>query len=200
MLSGLLVIFIILVCIGLIGVVLLQRSEGGAFGMGGGPGGLITTRGAGDLLTRTTWILFALFLLLSLGLTLLDAHDHASSSLLQQMKSEIANPNALNQQPANSVAPGAPAPGAPAQAPAQFVPPSPIAPQSGASLQIPAAPGASPAQPAQTAPAKAEPAKAAKPAKAAQAAPAAPAAPAPSLDIPPAPAAPAPSPAPAGAP
>ena len=69
MLSGLLITFDILVCIALVAIVLLQRSEGGAFGMGGGPTGLITTRGAGDLLTRTTWVLFSLFLVLSVGLT-----------------------------------------------------------------------------------------------------------------------------------
>ena len=80
MLSGLLITLNILVCVSLIGVVLLQRSEGGAFGMGGGPTGLITTRGAGDLLTRTTWILFALFLALSMGLTLLGAHDRSASA------------------------------------------------------------------------------------------------------------------------
>jgi len=120
MLSGLLVIFIVVVCAALIGVVLLQRSEGGAFGMGGGPTGLITTRGAGDLLTRTTWVLFAVFIGLSLTLTLLGSHDHANSSLLERMKSEIVNPNALNRPaPATNAptpdagqAPAAPAPGA----------------------------------------------------------------------------------------
>src|ERR1035438_1500801 len=97
MLSGLLITIDILVCIALIGVVLLQRSEGGAFGMGGGPTGLITARGAGDLLTRTTWILFSLFLALSLGLTLLGAHDRSTSSVLQKLKLQTANPAALNQ-------------------------------------------------------------------------------------------------------
>ena len=57
MLLGILLAFIVLVCLALAGVVLLQRSEGGALGMGGGPSGFLTTRGAGDLLTRTTWIL-----------------------------------------------------------------------------------------------------------------------------------------------
>ena len=68
MLSSLLLVLNILVCIALIGVVLLQRSEGGVLGSGGSPTGLITTRGAGDLLTRTTWILFSTFLVISLAL------------------------------------------------------------------------------------------------------------------------------------
>jgi preprotein translocase subunit SecG len=109
MLSNLLIILDIIVGGCLIAVVLMQRSEGGAFGMGGGPTGLITTRGAGDLLTRTTWVLFSLFLAFSLGLTLLGAHDRATSSVLQQLKGQIANTNALNQ----SAPPPAPAPGAP---------------------------------------------------------------------------------------
>jgi preprotein translocase subunit SecG len=95
MLSGLLITIDILVCIALIAVVLLQRSEGGAFGMGGGPTGLITARGAGDLLTRTTWVLFAVFLGLSLGLTLLGAHDRATSSMLDKLKLQTANPAAI---------------------------------------------------------------------------------------------------------
>jgi len=99
MLSGLLITLNILVCISLIGVVLLQRSEGGAFGMGGGPTGLITTRGAGDLLTRTTWILFGLFLALSLGLTLLGAHDRQSSSLIAKLKLQNPSPTAPSPSP-----------------------------------------------------------------------------------------------------
>ena len=97
MLSGLLITLDILVCIALVAIVLLQRSEGGAFGMGGGPTGLITTRGAGDLLTRTTWVLFSLFLVLSVGLTLLGAHDKATSNVLSKLKLQQANPNALSQ-------------------------------------------------------------------------------------------------------
>jgi preprotein translocase subunit SecG len=110
MLSGLLITIDIIICIALIGVVLMQRSEGGAFGMGGGPTGLVTARGAGDLLTRITWILFGLFLVLSFGLTLLGAHDRATSSLTERLKLQHANPNELNQ-------PLTPPPGAPLTAP-----------------------------------------------------------------------------------
>ena len=71
MLLSILLTIHILVCISLIGVILLQRSEGGAFGMGGGGGGnFMTARGAGDLLTRVTAILAGLFFVLSLTLTL----------------------------------------------------------------------------------------------------------------------------------
>ena len=141
MLSLLLIILDIFVGLGIVAVVLMQRSEGGAFGMGGGPTGLITTRGAGDLLTRTTWVLFGLFLALSLGLTLLGAHDRATSSVLQQLKGQIANTSALNQQPLAPPAPTAanslPAPGSPLLAPGG----NPLsAPAPHPILQTPAAP------------------------------------------------------------
>jgi preprotein translocase subunit SecG len=113
MLSGLLITLDILICLALIGVVLMQRSEGGAFGMGGGPTGLITTRGAGDLLTRTTWILFASFLAVRLTLTLLGAHDKASSSIIDKLKLQHADTSALNQPVAPPPTSTVPAPGAP---------------------------------------------------------------------------------------
>lgn len=119
--STLLIAIDVLVCFALICVVLLQRSEGGAFGMGGGPTGLVTARGAGDLLTRTTWILFGLFLVLSLGLTLLGAHDRATSSIVEKLKLQHANPNELNQ-------PVAPPPGTTGPLPTGPTPGSLLAP------------------------------------------------------------------------
>lgn len=65
-----LVIHLILaVC--LIGVVLLQRSEGGALGMGGGGGGLVSARGAATALSKITWGLAIGFLCTSILLTIL---------------------------------------------------------------------------------------------------------------------------------
>ncbi len=63
----------LLVCVSLIGLVLLQRSEGGALGMGGGGGGaLMSGRGAADALARMTSIAGGFFLVTSLGLTALS--------------------------------------------------------------------------------------------------------------------------------
>jgi preprotein translocase subunit SecG len=78
MLLNILLTLHILICIALIGVILLQRSEGGAFGVGGGGNSFMTARGAGDLLTRTTAILAGLFFLLSLVLTLLSGRGAGS--------------------------------------------------------------------------------------------------------------------------
>ncbi len=66
-----LVIHLIL-AIALVGVILLQRSEGGALGIGGGGGGgLMSGRAAGNLLTRTTAILAGSFFVTSMGLALI---------------------------------------------------------------------------------------------------------------------------------
>ncbi|MEM6488733.1 MAG: preprotein translocase subunit SecG [Pseudomonadota bacterium] len=54
----------------LIAVVLLQRSEGGALGIGGGGGGLVSQRGAGNALTKLTWGLAIAFLITSISLTI----------------------------------------------------------------------------------------------------------------------------------
>jgi preprotein translocase subunit SecG len=130
MLLNLLLTLNVMVCIALIGVVLLQRSEGGALG-GGSPTGLITTRGAGDLLTRTTWILFATFMTLSLALTLLGAHERSDRAALNRLKGLSINPDSIRK-------PGPPAP------PANGAPPPVQLPPLGAG-QAPARPASAPA-------------------------------------------------------
>lgn len=82
----------------LVGVVLLQKSEGGALGIGGG-GGFLTGRGTANLLTRTTSILAAAFFTTSLTLTLLASHSAPTGSIIEK-----------------TVAPAGPAPAAPAPA------------------------------------------------------------------------------------
>ncbi len=111
MLLGLLLSLNILVCLALIAVVLLQRSEGGALGGGGSPTGLITTRGAGDLLTRTTWVLFSLFLMLSLALTLVGGRERSSQAIINRLKLQSVNPDAMPARvPPSSTTPGQAAP------------------------------------------------------------------------------------------
>ncbi len=95
MLLNILLVILVLDCIALTGVILLQRSEGGALGMGSGPSGMFTARGAGDLLTRTTSILTTVFFVLSLAITLLAGHSHANSSVTQRMTVNPIDLNAL---------------------------------------------------------------------------------------------------------
>lgn len=82
--QSLLIVIQLFVSIAMVGVVLLQRSEGGALGMGGGGsglGGLFSPRGAADTLTRTTAILAILFFATSLALTLFSLHGRPQSFL-----------------------------------------------------------------------------------------------------------------------
>jgi preprotein translocase subunit SecG len=67
----------------LIGVVLLQRSEGGGLGVGGGGGGgFMSSRGTANVLTRATAILAGLFFLTSLILSILAGVNRAPTSIL----------------------------------------------------------------------------------------------------------------------
>src|SRR3954447_24749808 len=118
MLLGLLLVAQITVSIILIGVVLLQRSEGGGFVGGGSPSGMMSVRGAGDLLTRTTWILATLFFVISLTLTILTGREKGAASVVDRLKIDNLNPVELNQQQRATQPPlGTAQPGAPAGAP-----------------------------------------------------------------------------------
>ena len=75
----------ILVAISLVGVVLLQKSEGGALGMGGGGmSGFMTGLSTANLLTRATAILAAAFMTTSVLLVVLHNRERAPRSILEQ--------------------------------------------------------------------------------------------------------------------
>ncbi len=82
MLQTILLVAMILISVALAGVILIQRSEGGALGMGGGPSGFMTARGAGNLLTKTTWVLAGLFFACAIGLTILGNVERSSRSVV----------------------------------------------------------------------------------------------------------------------
>ena len=82
MLQTILLVAMIIISVALSGVILLQRSEGGALGMGGGPSGFMTARGAGNLLTTTTWWLGAAFVLCAISLTIVGNIERADQSVV----------------------------------------------------------------------------------------------------------------------
>ena len=131
---NLLLVIQIIICVALVGVILLQRSEGGALGMGGGTGGLMTARGAGNLLTRTTAILATLFFLVSGGLTIAGNIQRGRASVVDREDIRV-DPNTLRPgaqpagpPPAADVAPGTPgAPAAPAPSLSDLAAPLPDA-------------------------------------------------------------------------
>lgn len=81
--ANVLIVAYLLIVLALIAVILLQRSEGGALGIGGGGGGFMTARGSANLLTRTTAILATLFFATAIGLTLMSELDRSTSGILE---------------------------------------------------------------------------------------------------------------------
>jgi len=76
----------LILALGLIGVVLLQRSEGGGLGMGGGGGGgAMTGRSAASALTKVTWVLAIAFICTSIAMTVIAAKNSAGSSVLDRI-------------------------------------------------------------------------------------------------------------------
>ncbi len=138
MLQTILLVAMILISIALTGVVLIQKSEGGALGMGGGPSGFMTARGAGNLLTKATWVLGTLFFLCAIGLTIAGNVERGSRSI-------------IDADAVGSIAVGetAPAPAAGQAAPTTTQPATPAAPSLDdleASLPAASAPAPAPAQ------------------------------------------------------
>lgn len=75
----------LLLALGLIAVVLMQRSEGGGLGMGGGGGGAMTGRAAATALSKVTWVLAAAFIVTSITLTIIAAQKSADSSIIDRL-------------------------------------------------------------------------------------------------------------------
>jgi preprotein translocase subunit SecG len=134
----LLLVVHILIAIALVGVILLQKSEGGALGIGGGGmSGFMTGRSTANLLTRATAILAAAFMATSILLVVLHNRERAPRSIIDQ--GAPASPASQSPIP---ISPGPATPPSPAPAP-----PTPAAPPAPAqSAPVPAAPAA-PAEP-----------------------------------------------------
>jgi len=132
-----LIVIHLLVVIALVGVVLLQRSEGGALGIGGG-GGFMTGRGQANALSRATAILGALFFATSLIMSIIAGWSRAPRSIIDTTAPSSTSAPAgktAPTQPANLLdqlnkmeeqkGAAAPEPAAPAPAPAAPAPDSP---------------------------------------------------------------------------
>jgi preprotein translocase subunit SecG len=130
-------VFQVFLAVGLIGVVLLQRSEGGGLGVGssGGMGSFMSVRGTANFMTRVTGILAALFMLTCLTLAVIakpgqkpqSIFDTPSPAAPAQALAPVAPPAA------DASAPAAAPPVAPSVAqPEPVVPAAPVQPQSAA--------------------------------------------------------------------
>jgi preprotein translocase subunit SecG len=109
-----------LIATSLIGVILMQRSEGGGLGVGGSSSGFMTARGAADFLSRSTAVLGGLFIILSI---VMAAYAGASRKPAK-IDTSLANTTAAldQRQTPNQQVPGQPVPAAPATNPQQNQP------------------------------------------------------------------------------
>lgn len=98
----------LLLALGLVGIILIQKSEGGGLGIGGGNmGGMMSTRGTANLLTRTTGILAGCFMVTSLVLAYMAGAHAPSTSIIDSLPiTSPAQPSA----PAAPAQPAVPAP------------------------------------------------------------------------------------------
>ena len=76
----------LLLALALIGVVLVQRSEGGGLGIGGGGGGAMTGRAAATPLGKVTWLLAIAFICTSMTLTIFAAANSENASVVDRIQ------------------------------------------------------------------------------------------------------------------
>jgi preprotein translocase subunit SecG len=91
--EAVIIVIHLMVIVALIAVVLLQRSEGGALGIGGG-NAFLTGRGQGNILTRATTFLGIAFFLTSIALTVLSRLEPPPSAILNTVPTAVAPPPA----------------------------------------------------------------------------------------------------------
>ena len=142
-----LIVIHLMVVLALVGVVLLQRSEGGGLGIGGGSG-FMTARGAANALTRATAILAAAFFVTSLALSILARYGEKPIDILDRPATSSQGSGVLNQLPGSNGPVGTSKPAAPAGT-------APAAPSGGATTTTPFTNGTAPAPAPATTPAPA---------------------------------------------
>ncbi|MBY5815865.1 preprotein translocase subunit SecG [Rhizobium leguminosarum] len=145
-----LIVIHLMIVLALVGVVLIQRSEGGGLGIGGGSG-FMSARGTANALTRTTAILATLFFLTSLGLGILTRYEGRPSDILDRIPATGGQGNGILDSLGGAQAPAPPPAGngVPSSGAAAPAPQAPAAP----ATQAPAATAPSTTAPATTAPA-----------------------------------------------
>jgi preprotein translocase subunit SecG len=89
----LLLIVHIILAILLIGSVLLQKSDGGALGIGGTSDNLMSSRSVGNFLTKFTAVLAFLFIITSISLTLINKKDTTQKSIIDKIEQLDKNTN-----------------------------------------------------------------------------------------------------------
>ena len=78
----------IILAVLLVGIILLQRSEGGALGLGVSQDNFVSSRSASSFLTKTTAIIATLFIITSISLTIISKEEFSSISVLEKIDEE----------------------------------------------------------------------------------------------------------------
>jgi len=91
-----------LIAASLVGVILMQRSEGGGLGVGGSSSGFMTARGAADFLTRSTSVLGGVFIVLSIVMAAIAGATRQAPTIDTSLANSVA--------PVQSTAPAQPQP------------------------------------------------------------------------------------------
>ena len=76
----------VILAILLVGIILLQKSEGGALGIGASQESFISSRSAGNFLTKATAIIATLFIITSISLTIISKQEISTTSVLEKVK------------------------------------------------------------------------------------------------------------------
>ncbi len=76
----------IILAILLVAIILVQKSEGGALGLGASQDSFISSRSAGSILTKVTAVIATLFIITSVSLTIMSKEEFSSSSVLEKIE------------------------------------------------------------------------------------------------------------------
>ena len=92
--ENIILVFNIILAILLVGIILIQKSEGGALGLGVSQDSFVSSRSAGGFLTKATAVIAALFIITSISLTIISKNEFSSSSVLEKIeeKEDLSEP------------------------------------------------------------------------------------------------------------
>ena len=86
--ENIILVFNIILAIILVAIILLQKSEGGALGLGVSQDSFISSRSAGSVLTKATAIIATLFIITSISLTIISKEEFSSASVLERVEEQ----------------------------------------------------------------------------------------------------------------
>ena len=92
--ENIILVFNVVLAILLVGIILIQKSEGGALGLGVSQDSFISSRSAGGFLTKATAVIAALFIITSISLTIISKNEFSNTSVIEktQDKEDLNEP------------------------------------------------------------------------------------------------------------